>query len=80
MLVFEIGDLEAEAVRKINLRLVPRSAGEVRLHTTVGFSVAADTGSPVNDYPAGNQFKGLLEDVRIYWGELSEGVLRGWAD
>jgi arylsulfatase A-like enzyme len=44
------------------------------------FSLAADTGSPVNNYPAGNAYKGLLEDVRIYWGELGEGALRAWAD
>ncbi len=43
MLVFEMGDLEPQAVRKINLDLTPRSTGEVRLHTSVGFSVAASS-------------------------------------
>ena len=43
-------------------------------------TIAADTGSPVNDYPAGHNFKGLIEDARIYWGELGAGALRAWAD
>jgi uncharacterized repeat protein (TIGR01451 family) len=42
-LVFGLGDLEPQAVRKINLDLRPRSTGEVRLHTSVGFSVAASS-------------------------------------
>jgi uncharacterized repeat protein (TIGR01451 family) len=42
-LTFALGDLEAEAVRKIDLELIPRLAGEVRLHTSVGFSVAASS-------------------------------------
>jgi len=41
VLQFGVGDLVAEAVRQIRLDLIPRSTGEVRLHTNVGFSVAA---------------------------------------
>ena len=40
---FTVGDLAAEAVHQIRLDLVPRSSGEVRLHTNVGFSVAASS-------------------------------------
>jgi hypothetical protein len=43
MLIFELGDLESQDVRKIDLNLTPRSRGEVRLHTNVGFSVAASS-------------------------------------
>jgi uncharacterized repeat protein (TIGR01451 family) len=42
-LSFALGDLAAEEVRKIHLRLVPRRAGAVRLHTSVGFSVATSS-------------------------------------
>ena len=43
-------------------------------------TLGADTGSMVNDYPAGNNFKGLIEDARIYWGDLAKGALNAWAD
>ncbi len=43
-------------------------------------TIAADTGSMVNAYPNGNNFKGLIEDARIYWGEPGADTLRAWAD
>ena len=43
VLQFGVGNLAAEAVCKIRVDLIPRSIGEVRLHTTVGFSVAASS-------------------------------------
>jgi len=43
-------------------------------------TIGADTGSAVNDYPAGNNFKGLIEDARIYWGDVNKGGLSAWVD
>ena len=43
VLQFDVGNLMAEAVYQIRVDLIPRSTGEVRLHTNVGFSVAASS-------------------------------------
>jgi uncharacterized repeat protein (TIGR01451 family) len=43
VLQFVVGNLAAETVRKIRVDLLPRATGEVRLHATVGFSVAASS-------------------------------------
>jgi hypothetical protein len=47
-------------------------------------SIGADPGSPVGDYTGPMRFRGLLGDVRVYWGEVGRGrsaaLLGDWAD
>src|SRR6185295_7062370 len=44
-----------------------------------GLSVGADAGSLVGDYGGALAWHGLLEDVRLYWGELDAPNLKQWS-
>ena len=44
-----------------------------------GFTIGSDPGSKVSDYRGESQFRGLIEDVRLYWGELDSQILEDWA-
>jgi hypothetical protein len=41
--------------------------------------VGADLDSRVGDYESALGWNGLLEDVRVYWGELGKEALEEWA-
>lgn len=43
-----------------------------------GISIGADTGSHVGHYETDMPWTGLLEDVRIYWGQLNDATLSKW--
>jgi arylsulfatase A-like enzyme len=43
------------------------------------FVVGADSGSRVADYATDNGWRGSIEDLRVYWGDLDEQTLRAWA-
>ena len=43
-------------------------------------TVGADPGSHVGDYESAFPWHGLLEDVRLYWGELDQDELRKWSE
>ncbi len=56
-----------------------RKSGFVIDAPSDGFSIGADSGSFVGEYEADNAFRGLLEDVRVYWGALGDDALADWA-
>ncbi|MCP4640029.1 MAG: sulfatase-like hydrolase/transferase [bacterium] len=41
-----------------------------------GLTIGADVGTPAGDYSKAPNWRGLMDDVRIYWGELPERRLR----
>lgn len=41
--------------------------------------VGADRGTLVGDYPEPLAWRGLIEEVRVYWGEMDEAQIRQWA-
>jgi len=43
------------------------------------FTVGADPGSRVGRYESPLHFRGLIEDLRLYWGVLDEVSLASWA-
>jgi arylsulfatase A-like enzyme len=43
------------------------------------FSLGADPGSKVSDYQTPARWRGLIEDVRLYWGELDSDALEDWS-
>lgn len=43
------------------------------------FSLGSDPGGRVGPYETALQWKGLLEDARLYWGELEKNALDAWA-
>jgi hypothetical protein len=54
-------------------------------HTPAGgFAVGADAGTPVGSNSEALHWRGLLEDVRVYWGavsrELHRDLLGDWAN
>ena len=58
-------------------KLIPQKPAEP-------FCVGADTGSPVGEYGNARHWRGLLEDVRLYWGFMNRNEnweeLQDWAD
>jgi hypothetical protein len=44
------------------------------------FSVGADIGRPAGDYDSEFHFRGLIRDVRLYWGVLDQAALKKWAN
>jgi arylsulfatase A-like enzyme len=42
-------------------------------------TLGADTGSKVNSYEQATNWHGLVEDFRLYWGELDSDALEDWA-
>jgi arylsulfatase A-like enzyme len=42
-------------------------------------AIGDDPESPVGEYGASRTWKGLIEDARIYWGELDNDALEEWA-
>jgi len=44
-----------------------------------GLSVGDDTGSKIGAYGAATAWRGLLEDVRLYWSELDAETIASWA-
>jgi hypothetical protein len=43
-----------------------------------GFSLGADSGSHVAVYAGDATWRGLIEDARLYWGELEKDALDEW--
>ncbi len=54
--------------------------GAVQSKPADGLSVGADSGSLVGDYTSAQPWHGLLEDVRLYWGELDAEGLKQWSE
>ena len=54
-------------------------SGAIAAKPADGLSVGDDTGSKVGAYGAGTAWHGLLEDVRLYWGELDAEAIASWA-
>jgi arylsulfatase A-like enzyme len=46
---------------------------------TDAFSIGADVGQSAGDYDGPLRFRGLIEDVRVYWGVLDRTSLKKWA-
>jgi len=68
----------------IRLLVNAKSAGSVkataiRSKPKEGLTLGADPGSVVGGYQGPLPFSGLIEDVRIYWGELDVEALEAWA-
>lgn len=63
------GDEVAEAEGRV-VQSLPRN----------GFAVGDDPASPVGEYPNASAWSGLIEDVRLYWGEPDAGTLEAWTD
>lgn len=55
-----------------------RSAGIVAKPSD-GFALGADPGSHVGPYDNDLPWRGLIEDARLYWGELDKDALDDWA-
>jgi arylsulfatase A-like enzyme len=53
--------------------------GPIAAKPADGLSVGDDTGSKVADYGASSAWRGLLEDVRVYAGELDADSIEAWA-
>ncbi len=45
-----------------------------------GFNVGADLGGPVGEYDSRMHFRGLIEDVRVYWGVPDHKAFGSWID
>lgn len=45
-----------------------------------GLTVGADPGSAVGDYAGPLPWAGLIEDLRLYWGQLDTAALETWAN
>jgi hypothetical protein len=54
-------------------------SGAIAAKPADGLSVGDDTGSKVGDYGATTGWRGLLEDLRLYWGELDVEAIENWA-
>jgi arylsulfatase A-like enzyme len=54
-------------------------AGAIAAKPADGLSVGDDTGSKVGGYGAATAWRGLLEDVRVYAGELDADSIEAWA-
>jgi arylsulfatase A-like enzyme len=54
-------------------------AGAIHERPIEGFTVGADPGSAVGSYAAPSAWKGAIDDLRCYWGQLDETTLREWA-
>jgi arylsulfatase A-like enzyme len=44
-----------------------------------GLTLGADPGSTVGSYAAPLSWHGLIEDARLYWGQLDQDALQDWA-
>jgi arylsulfatase A-like enzyme len=53
--------------------------GPIAVKPADGFSVGDDPGSKVGDYGGSSAWRGLLEDVRVYAGELDADSIEAWA-
>jgi arylsulfatase A-like enzyme len=70
---------------EMHLRVNGKHAGMARTEAIAarpadGLSVGDDTGSKVGEHDAGTGWRGLIEDVRLYWGELDIESLEKWAE
>jgi arylsulfatase A-like enzyme len=77
-----IGGLNArgEIQLRVNGKLVSTAkGGAIAARPADGLSVGDDTGSKVGAYGAGSAWHGLLEDMRLYWGELDAEAIERWA-
>ncbi len=64
---------------------VAESSGKlIQRRPTEPFCAGADPGSPVGDYPSPLHWRGLLQEIRVYWGALDRNENRDqwgdWAD
>lgn len=69
----------------VNTSCVASVQGRLIAHTPrEPLTVGADPGSPVGEYAAPLNWRGLVEDVRLYWGavgrENNRDLLADWAD
>jgi hypothetical protein len=69
----------------VNTAIDGKAAGNLVAHTpTEPLVIGADPGSPVGDYVVPGRWKGLVQDVRMYWGVMSRKTARealgDWAD
>ena len=56
-----------------------RKAQAIRSKPREGLTVGADPGGAVGDYAAPSSWHGLIEDVRLYWGQLDKDALEDWS-
>ena len=58
---------------------VTTKSGGIVAKPADGFSLGADSGSHVGPYDTDLPWRGLIEDARLYWGELPKDALDEWA-
>ncbi len=82
-----VGTIDSDGKLSLIVNGWPLATGPGRVipHKPVeGFSCGADPGSAVGNYEAPLHWRGLLEDVRLYWGcidrESDRDELKDWAD
>jgi len=75
-------DARGQAQLYVNGRAVgsPSKVGLVNRRPNEGLDIGADTGTLVGAYPDALPLTGELQDLRIYWGPLSEETLADWAN
>jgi hypothetical protein len=56
-----------------------KKSGAIAVKPSDGLSIGDDTGSKVGIYGAATAWRGLLEDARLYWGELDSEAIENWA-
>jgi len=54
-------------------------SGGIAAKPADGFNLGADHGSHVGAYDSDLPWRGLIEDARLYWGELDKDALDEWA-
>lgn len=54
-------------------------SGAIAAKPADGLSIGDDTGSKVGAYGAATAWRGLLEDARVYWGELDVEAIESWS-
>ena len=57
----------------------PQKVGLISARPKEGLDLGADSGTTAGAYVGPLPWNGLLEDVRVYWGPLSEETLTDWA-
>lgn len=55
-----------------------KALGFIPVKPNEGCTVGADLHTLVGDYPAPLHWQGLIDEVRLYWGELGDRKLRRW--
>jgi hypothetical protein len=55
-----------------------KKAQAIRSKPHEGFTIGADPGGAVGDYTSPMPWHGLIEDPRVYWGQLDKDALEDW--